>query len=118
MQGDIGWVWRLDLASRTKLEAMRRATGSIRVFTFKEGLMSAVAHDLRLELQKFEITLDGANVKCELDLQSLRVEGPMDSGVLRVEQYDDAKRADVTRVMHREVLRTREHPKSLFVGTA
>jgi YceI-like domain len=96
---------------------MRRATGSIRVFTFKEGLMSAVAHDLRLQLRTFEITLDGTDVKAEFDLNSLLVEGPMQNGVLLADQYDAGKRADVARAMHGEVLHTDRHPKAVFTGS-
>jgi polyisoprenoid-binding protein YceI len=97
---------------------MRRATGSIRIFTFKEGLMSAVAHDLRLQLQGFELTLDGDDVKANFDLKSLVVEGPVQNGVLHAEQYDANKRADVTRAMHEQVLHTDRHPTARFIGTA
>ena len=97
---------------------MRRATGSIRVFTFKEGLMSAVAHDLRVQLPSFEITLEDAVVKGEFDLTSLLVEGPMQNGALQAEQYDAGKRAEVAKAMHGEVLRTDKHPRARFVGYA
>jgi YceI-like domain len=97
---------------------MRRAIGSIRVFTFKEGLMSAVAHDLRVQLRSFELTLDGTEVKGEFDLKSLFVEGPMVDGVLLAEQYDAGKRAEVAKAMHGEVLHTDKHPKAAFTGSA
>jgi hypothetical protein len=97
---------------------MRRATGSIRVFTFKEGLMSAVAHDLRVQLRNFEVTLDGTNVRGVFDLKSLFVEGPMENGVLHAEKYDDGKRADVAKAMHGQVLHTDDYPQALFTGSA
>jgi len=97
---------------------MRRAVGSIQVFTFKEGLMSAVAHDLRLALRSFEITLEGTALAGVFDLTSLAVEGPMQDGRLRAERYDDAKRADVEKAMHGEVLHTKEHPRATFTGSA
>ena len=59
---------------------MRRAKGTIQVFTFKEGLLSAVAHDLQIQLDKFDITLDGENVRGEFPLQSLRLVGPVEDG--------------------------------------
>jgi len=80
--------------------------------------MSAVAHDLRVELRGFQITLDGTAVKGEFDLRSLFVEGPMKNGVLQAEQYDAGKRADVAKAMHREVLHTDEHPQAVFTGSA
>jgi YceI-like domain len=97
---------------------MRRANGIIQIFTFKEGIMSAVAHDLRVRLQTFEITLDGTAVKAEFDLKSLLVEGPMQNGVLQADQYDAGKRADVAKAMHGEVLHTDKNPKAGFTGTA
>ncbi len=80
--------------------------------------MSAVAHDLRLQLRDFEITLDGTVVKGEFDLRSLLVEGPMQQGLLQAEHYDAGKRADVAKAMHGEVLHTDQHPKAAFSGSA
>lgn len=97
---------------------MRRAIGTIRVFTYKEGVLSAVAHDLRIELQRFEIQLDGEAVSANFDLKSLRVEGPMQHGVLQAEQYDASKRAEVEKAMHGDVLHTDKHPTARFSGRA
>lgn len=80
--------------------------------------MSAVAHDLRVRLQTFDITLEGSALNAELDLKSLLVEGPMQHGVLQAEQYDAGKRADVAKAMHGEVLHTEQHPTASFTGTA
>ena len=80
--------------------------------------MSAVAHDLRVRLQTFEVTLDGTAVKADFDLKSLAVEGPMHNGVLQADQYDAGKKADVAKAMHGEVLHTDKHPKAAFSGNA
>jgi len=80
--------------------------------------MSAVAHDLRVSLPRFEITLDGTALKADFELTSLVVDGPMHHGELAAEQYDTGKRADVAKAMHGEVLHTAEHPKASFVGAA
>jgi hypothetical protein len=97
---------------------MRRAKGTIFAFTFKDGVLSAVAHDLRIRLEKFEITLDGNAVRGEFDLKSLFVDGPMENGVLQPNQYDASKRADVEKAMHGDVLHTNKNPTALFTGTA
>lgn len=97
---------------------MRRVKGTIHVFTFKDGVLSAVAHDLRIRLEKFEITLEGNAVRAEFDLKSLFVDGPMENGALRADQYDAGKRADVEKAMHGDVLRTSKHPTASFAGTA
>jgi polyisoprenoid-binding protein YceI len=103
---------------RGKVPGMRRATGTIHVFTFKDGVLSAVAHDLRIRLEKFDITLEGNAVRAELDLKSLFVDGPIEKGVLNADQYDAGKRADVEKAMHGDVLHTSKYPTGLFIGTA
>ncbi|MFZ5893148.1 MAG: YceI family protein [Myxococcota bacterium] len=97
---------------------MRRGSGSLHVFTFKEGVLSAVAHDLRIRLERFTVTLDGEVVRADFDLNALVVEGPMVDGTLRANDYDAAKRADVQNAMHSDVLRTKKYPKASFVGMA
>lgn len=97
---------------------MRKATGTVHVFTFKEGVLSAAAHDLRLRAETFEITLEGERVRAEFDLKSLVVEGPMENGALNAAPYDAGKRAEVEKAMHGSVLHTEQHPKAIFLGTA
>lgn len=97
---------------------MRRAKGSLYVFTFKEGMFSAVAHDLRICLEPFEVSMDGQAVRADIDLNGLAVEGPVENGVLQADRYDAGKRAEVAKAMHGDVLRTREHSKASYTGTA
>jgi len=97
---------------------MRTATGKIHVFTFKDGVLSAVAHDLRLHFENFRVALDGTTVNAEFDLKSLVVDGPMEGGALREGGYDAGKRAEVEKAMHQDVLRTDRHPRATFVGSA
>src|SRR5256885_12067352 len=74
-QRDGGARYRsLDGRSGCTFRGMRKAKGTIRVFTFKDGLLSAVAHDLQIRLEQFAITLDGENVTGEFALKSLRSE--------------------------------------------
>ena len=97
---------------------MRRGHGSLQIFTFKEGVLSAVAHDLRIRLDAFDASLEGNAVKAEFELGALRVEEPMVDGTLRASDYDAGKRAEVEKAMHADVLRTHKHPKATFTGTA
>ena len=52
-----------------------REGGDVRVFTFKDGLLSAVAHDLEIAVERFSITWDDARAKVSatFDATSLRV---------------------------------------------
>lgn len=97
---------------------MRHATGTLLVSTFKEGVLSRVAHDLALCLDRFEVTLDGEILDAEFELTSLFVRGPVEAGVVRPERFDAAHRAEIERAMHEHVLDTRRHPKARFRGRA
>jgi hypothetical protein len=97
---------------------MRRAKGTIQVFTFKEGLLSAVAHDLELKLDTFDLSLDGDTVRGEFPLKSITLVGPVEDGVAQPDKYDAGKRADVHKAMNEDVLRTDQHPTARFEGRA
>ena len=88
------------------------------VLTFKEGLLSAVAHDLLLRVTAFQITVDPAApaISAEIDASSLRVvtamrDGRPLHGVLRP---PDAKEIEAT--ITREVLRANRFPVIRFVS--
>jgi hypothetical protein len=49
--------------------------GTLYVFTFKEGLLSKVAHDLRLSVQRFSVQVDGENVVAAIATSALTVDG-------------------------------------------
>jgi polyisoprenoid-binding protein YceI len=97
---------------------MRRAKGTIHVFTFKEGLLSRVAHDLRIRLEDFQITLDGEELRAEFVLGSLRLDGPVEGGVVHPERYDASRRAEVERAMKDDILHVGRHPRATFTGRA
>jgi hypothetical protein len=97
---------------------MRRAQGSIRVFTFKEGIFSRAAHDLQLRLEQFEISLDGETLGGTFDLKSLFVDGPVENGVVHPENYDASKRAEVEKAMHEQILHSDEYPTARYRGRA
>jgi hypothetical protein len=50
------------------------------VFTFKEGLLSAAAHDLKLKVGRLSVEVEGTAVQAELEAGSLRVVSPMKDG--------------------------------------
>jgi polyisoprenoid-binding protein YceI len=53
---------------------------SVTVFTFKEGLLSKIAHDLRIAVQRFEISWDPAAIRASFDPSSLEVVATMRDG--------------------------------------
>jgi hypothetical protein len=93
-----------------------RARGSVRVFTFKQGLLSSVAHDLRLSFGRFKIVLEGEAIEARFHLHELSVDGAVEGGAVR--PYGAAERAEVERRVQREVLDTERFPTATFVGKA
>jgi len=98
--------------------SVRRASGTIHVFTFKEGLLAAAAHDLRLRFDGFTCHLDGDAVRVVIALSSLHVDGPVRGGVVRPGEYDDRRRAEIEGATRRDVLRTDRFPTATFAGQA
>ncbi len=97
---------------------MRRAKGQVHIFTFKDGVLARLAHDLRIRLERFDITLDGDAVRGEFDLKSLLVDGPVQDGVVKADEYDASKKAEVQKAMHEDVLHSDQHPTARFAGKA
>jgi hypothetical protein len=97
---------------------VRRATGTLHIFTFKEGLLAAAAHDLRLRLDEFTCRLEGEALVVEVQLNSLYVDGPVRGGLVRPDEYDARQRADIERAARREVLRADRFPTATFDGQA
>ncbi len=93
------------------------SAGTIRVYTFKDRrkLLSPVAHDLRLSLQRFEVTRDGETVRVRCTVDGFVVDGKMVGGA--VETMRDKDRRDVLDNLRKKVLKTRRHAEATFEGT-
>ncbi|MDF3070042.1 MAG: YceI family protein [Polyangiaceae bacterium] len=88
------------------------------VFTFKEGLLSKVAHDLRLAVTRFDIHVDGASVTARFDTASLRVDTPMKDGVPNPSALSSADKEKIAAQICDEVLHAREFPEAVFRSTS
>ena len=97
---------------------MRKAKGTIYVFTFKDGILARAAHDLRIHLSEFDVGLEGEDIHVELPLNALTVDGPVEAGEVQLDQYDAGKKADVQKAMHEDVLHTAQNPTARFKGKA
>ncbi len=49
--------------------------GTVRIFTFKQGLLSTLAHDLRVSVTRFDIELSGGKVRARFDVRSAQIDG-------------------------------------------
>jgi len=90
-----------------------------RVFTYKEGLLSAVAHDLAIDVARFSVEIDpvARTVAAELDATSLRVASALVDGKA-TDSLSAHDRATIERAIADEVLETRRFPIIRFAGRA
>lgn len=80
---------------------------TICVYTFKEGLLSKLAHDLRFTLSRFSISARGTDVSARFELASLRVDGVMRAGKLDRGELSQADREKIQETL-KDVISTRE----------
>ena len=90
----------------------------IRVYTFKEGLLSKLAHDLLLDLGRFEIEAQGDAVHAVLEPASLEIVGALSHGKLVPGWPSSGDRAKILQNLAEDVLHTRRFPKVLWSGKA
>jgi hypothetical protein len=68
-------IWQKPLMARYD-----QTTAEVVVFSFKEGLLSSVAHDLQLKVTSFVIDVESKVVKAEFDARSMQVVCAMKDG--------------------------------------
>lgn len=90
------------------------------VFTFKEGLLSPLAHDLQIHVRKFEIEVDDAThaIRATFAADSLRVVGAMRSGQLAPGELSTANKREIESNIKRYVLEVTRHPRIEFISSA
>lgn len=90
---------------------------SLRISTFKKGLLSRLGHDLRLQFDSFELELDGSRLVCSVELESLRVLGAVRDGGLDSSAISASDREKIRRSALDEVLEVRRFARARFEGT-
>lgn len=86
------------------------------VFTFKEGLLSPLAHDLRLIVGRFSIEVDESkgSILASFDTGSLRVDTPMKDGVENPTALSPADRSKIAGQIREDVLHSAKFPTATF----
>lgn len=86
------------------------------VYTFKEGLLSSVAHDLRLKVTRFTLQVDEgkAMASATFDAASLVVDTPMKDGAENPGALSPADKDKIAAQIRDEVLHARRHPEVTF----
>lgn len=88
------------------------------VFTFKEGLLSAVAHDLKLKVTSLTVDVEGTQVKADLDASSLRVLTPMKDGAENPGALPKLVYGEIEKNAATDVLNAKKHSRITFTSTA
>lgn len=92
--------------------------GTIRIFTYREGLLSAVGHDLQLSVGRFLVRADGAQVTVELHADSLVVDGAVRDGALDPRALSAKDLRDIRdNTVGKKILHTARHPVIRVTGT-
>ncbi|MEM7152690.1 MAG: YceI family protein [Myxococcota bacterium] len=86
------------------------------VLTFKDGVLSAVAHDLRLSVERFTIEIDEDTeaVAARFDTTSLRVDCAMKNGRPDPGTLSARNKREIENNINTKVLHTRRYPEVVF----
>lgn len=86
------------------------------VFTFKEGLLSSVAHDLRLRITRFslDVGVDGGGVVASFDTNSLLVDSAMKDGVEAASALSASDKQKIAAQIRDDVLHSAKYPSASF----
>lgn len=90
--------------------------GTIQVFTFKEGLLSRVAHDLQFHLERWEVTVEDGQVTGRFRPADLRLDGAVKNGRVDPGALKPKDRAQIERNVI-EVLKAGQYSEIGFRGT-
>ncbi|MBL8914215.1 MAG: YceI family protein [Archangium sp.] len=88
------------------------------VFTFKEGILSAMAHDLKLRATTLELETTETSVKLKVDASSLRVVSPMKDGAENPSALPRMLYAEIEKNTAGDVLNAKKFPAITFESTA
>jgi hypothetical protein len=91
-------------------------SASVRVFTFKDGLLARLAHDLQIRATDWEIEIDGDAVRARFGLGGLRVDGAVQHGRLADGVLSSSDRGKIERTMADDVLEAKRFPTATFTG--
>lgn len=101
------------------MRTLTSADVDIRVFTFKEGLLSTVAHDLQIRVTRFEVIVDPNTcaVRARMEAGSLEVICAMKDGREDPGALSASNKADIQNNIRKEVLNSAKFASILFEST-
>ena len=88
------------------------------IFTFKEGLLSPIAHDLKIRVTRFTLEVDPATrrIDARFDPTSLRVVNAMKNGAEAPDALSDKDKLKIEENIRKDVLEALRYPEIRFVS--
>jgi polyisoprenoid-binding protein YceI len=87
------------------------------VYTFKEGLLSAVGHDVKLTVGKVTVEVADGKITATFDAASLTVVCAMRAGAENPGALSDKDKRTIEGYVKEDVLHARRYPRIRFVST-
>lgn len=89
------------------------------VFSFKDGLLAGLAHDLKLQVERFSIEVDedSRTIQATFDPSSLQVVGAQIDGRDDPSTLSKGDKKKIYDSITKDVLRVRKHPEIRFDAT-
>ena len=92
-------------------------TATCELFTFREGLLAAAGHDLKLRATRFELELTRNSVRARFEAASLRVVAALRGGREDPAALSERDRQEIEQTCAGEVLEAHRFPEISFVSS-
>lgn len=90
---------------------------TMEVFTYKEGLLSKIAHDLRIVAPNPQVQFDGESLKARIDLRELQIASAQKDG-RDSPSLSDGDKKKILKSLHKDSLKTGRHPEAVYEAVA
>lgn len=102
------------------MQSFDESTAVCQIFTYKEGLLSPFAHDLRINVTSFTIELGGSDhfIEASFDARSLTVDCAVVGGEDRPDLLSSADRDEINNSILKEVLHPDKYPAITLVSSS
>ncbi len=88
--------------------------GEVKVYTYKAGLLSRIAHDLQITVSGWTMELDGGQMVARFDAGSLKVDGAVKRGRLDPRGLKDKDIRTIEGTIRDEILQSGRNPAVVF----
>lgn len=102
------------------MQRFDESTAVCKIFTYREGLLSPFAHDLRISVRSFFVEVGGVEhfIKASFDTGSLRVDCAVVDGKERVDLLTERDREEINNSVIRNILKTDKYPVVTLVSSS